>query len=137
MKSEMKLSEAIRLGAMVTWPTTGCFIEPYRRDGMQGACALGAAAIAVGMTVQDLALSRFEERFPILNTSTGLAEGSVFSTVYSAIVALNDLAMATREDIADVVERIELQQAQEALLEDAKAAHQEAQQFALAAKSLP
>ena len=93
----MRLSEAIRLGAMLKPQTTG----HYRKAG--ATCALGAAADAAGIK-RDMDNKLFL-RFPILSIED-CRDGQRMS-LYTVIWRLNDDAKLTREQIADHVATIE------------------------------
>ena len=109
----MRLSEAIRLGAMLKPQTTG----HYRKAG--ATCALGAAADAAGIK-RDMDNKLFL-RFPILSIEDWpeppvkiqrpgfLASqgGQNPMSLYTVIWRLNDDAELTREQIADYVATIE------------------------------
>ena len=81
----MRLSEAIRLGALISWPTVGAFL----RD--KEACALGAALLAMGTTTTPLAVfdrwkdDRLKCALPGLR-SRGIAFGIV-SFISTTIIA--------------------------------------------------
>ena len=107
----MRLSEAIRLGAMLKPQTTG----HYRKAG--ATCALGAAADAAGIK-RDMDNKLFL-RFPILSIEdwpeppvkiyrlTDDRDGQRRMSLYTVIWRLNDDAELTREQIADYVATIE------------------------------
>ena len=107
----MRLSEAIRLGAMLKPQTTG----HYRKAG--ATCALGAAADAAGIK-RDMGNKLFL-RFPILSIEDWpeppvkiyLDPWAVDThnrmSLYTVIWRLNDDAELTREQIADYVATIE------------------------------
>lgn len=102
----MKLSEAIRLGAL---------LKPQAFNGrsVDGSCALAAACDAVGIariTFDDGAFinySRLEGRFPLLTISVTVPTYGWSSSLSAAIYTLNDTDHWTREAIADWVESIE------------------------------
>ena len=94
----MKLSEAIRLGSLMSPQHFGGSM-----DGA-GRCALGAAADAAGLEKSALGTVpyvRLREHFPVL----GLPFGP--SDVMRHIVNLNDIFRHTREQIADWVAIVE------------------------------
>lgn len=95
----MKLSEAIKLGAMTGPQVFGNYIE----EG-GGTCALGAALRAVG---EPECLE--EEQFPILDQLADCPEcGPIIgSRVWDVVAHLNDDHRLTREAIADWVQTIE------------------------------
>ena len=103
----MRLSEAIRLGAMLKPQTTG----HYRKAG--ATCALGAAADAAGIK-RDMGNKLFL-RFPILFIEIYLDPWDILAddrdgqrmSLYTVIWHLNDDAKLTREQIADYVATIE------------------------------
>jgi hypothetical protein len=103
----MRLSEAIRLGAMLSPQTRGAF---FKRRGQEVAtCALGAAVEATGMEA-----SGGVWQWPVLNTVVPPAElpdrlrgGSHPLRVFEVIIALNDRCGWTRTAIADWIEEFE------------------------------
>ena len=103
----MKLSQAIRLGAM---------LKPKGHGGLLvngKTCALGAACEAVGITIGRVscdtkAYAEIQIRWPLLGMPANhelIPEGG--ATVMEAIWMLNDRQGLTREQIADWVETIE------------------------------
>lgn len=113
--SEMKLSEAIRLGAMNTEQARCAMRDPQGRT-----CAMGSALDAAGLldlVTGDLIYNetitlhpKVRERFPILAEDAPLTLRDGTSTtqpLYCAIAYLNDTMNWTREQIADWVETIE------------------------------
>jgi hypothetical protein len=92
----MKLSEAIRLGAMMK-PKGERFLEHEGKT-----CALGAACDAVGISTsaQNDVYGELKARWPMLNDHK----------IVVAIWDWNDISLLTREEIADWVETIENQQ---------------------------
>lgn len=105
----MRLSEAIRLGAMLRPQGRGKFLE-------QGAtCALGGALEAVGEEPMKYGMGNYgavERRWPVVNTRAphplGERAGYVYPTpIWRAIEDLNDCRGWTREQIADWLEPIE------------------------------
>lgn len=93
----MKLSEAIRLGSIMTEQASGIYFDVGVGGKPETACALGAALIAAGMT-QDIGAPYFDRlyaRWPMLDLK--LAE---------EIVRRNDSG-ESRESIADWVETLE------------------------------
>lgn len=94
----MRLSEAIRLGAMMRPQVFG----EYYVDG--GSCAMGAACEAAGVSGQQI--QRYEMQWPdIINASCPACTGHRIWA--STIVHLNDDHRWTREQIADWVQTIE------------------------------
>ena len=112
----MKLSEAIRLGAMNSPQIKGGYM-----DG-EGRCALSAACDAAGIGSVEalhggrrvLDYPKLEETFPLLAKYV-CPPGTTSTTdeVQMIIWSLNDYNGWTREQIADWVETIENQQEQE------------------------
>jgi hypothetical protein len=106
----MKLSEAIKLGAMLKPQGFG----KYQALG-GSSCALGAALDAHGVTNQnDLLEEEIDKMFPILNTDATCPmcigwESKLFGVtcVGEAIIHLNDDHGLTREQIADWVAMFE------------------------------
>lgn len=101
----MKLSEAIRLGAM---------LKPQAHLGFfdgQGTCAIGAANDAIGH-LNDLLLGRFVEfkEWPVFNMPVTDPVTQWPTRLWDAVVTLNDTHRWTRERIAAWVEGIESQQ---------------------------
>ncbi len=102
--SQMKLSEAIRLGAMVKQQATGITSSP------RGTCALGAALEAVGRDTS-------QGWFPVYDIWPIACEYVVYPgdkhtadglmLVGSCCWILNDADRWTREQIADWVETVE------------------------------
>lgn len=105
MLTNMRLSEAIRLGAM-TGPQ--CF-GAWRRD--DATCAIGAAGVAISFQGIDIS-----EAFPIMRRVASCPLGDVLGShcrwVCHVIQHLNDDHKWTREQIADLVEGLERQQAE-------------------------
>lgn len=101
----MRLSEAIRLGAMNKPQVFGALI----RDG--GTCALGAAYDAVGLLIGENAdvPCLGAEMFPLLNTASDCPDCYFVRNEFTGFVIthLNDLHQWTRERIADWVETLE------------------------------
>lgn len=100
----MKLSEAIRLGAM---------LKPQAHLGFfdgQGTCAIGAAIDAIGH-LNDLLLGRFVEfkEWPVFNMPVTDPVTQWPTRLWDAVVALNDTHRWSRERIADQVEQWELE----------------------------
>ena len=108
----MKLSEAIRLGAMIRPQVIGGYVE-------HGTCALGAAADASGIpaafdTIQNrpcIDYTALADRFPVLHAMVDHPAATlVTDCVESIIWELNDVCHWTREAIADWVATIEPQE---------------------------
>src|SRR5262245_29499142 len=101
----MRLSEAIRLGAMWSPQTRGAFFQ--RRGQEVATCALGAAFVASGMEA-------WARQWPILHAVVRPAElpdelqdRPYALRVRDVIIALNDRAGWTRTMISDWVEAFE------------------------------
>lgn len=117
----MKLSEAIRLGSMMTEKIMGSYIARNTNGVPVRTCALGAAVVATGDT-RDCIADVLEQRFPIItrmavypapltiHTPAWLTTGTA-ATIGSNIAALNDTSGWSREQIADWVQSIEEKQA--------------------------
>lgn len=118
----MKLSEAIRLGAMLRPQGRGAFFIIARsNDGESSSCALGAAfeaklGLDTAMETVELweAYSRISPKdffkiFPIMEESVAhpVHKDSTAQTVFTTVVSLNDCWGWTREQIADWVESVE------------------------------
>ena|SRR3990167_9521223 len=105
----MRLSEAIRLGAMLKPQGGGC--ESIR--SITHSCALGAALDAVGVEMRyrsgNGAYERVVELWPWLDRITATPRGPV--RALTAIYEMNDDGW-TREAIADWVATIDAQQEQ-------------------------
>lgn len=104
----MKLSEAIRLGAMSTPQTYGRMWSAVTG----GTCALGAAYYAVDSAFLTKEKFRASDHFPILekNPVVKIPVETLFNTyqkLTDVIVFLNDRFYWSRERIADWVEIIE------------------------------
>lgn len=84
----MKLSEAIRKGCKLV---PGQIKHMYWNQDRSGACALGSAMIALGIT--DLNLGRLANHFPV-----------VPHDLYLTITTWNDRENLSREEIADKLE---------------------------------
>lgn len=99
----MKLSDAIRLGAMLRPQVRG----DYFFAG--GSCAMGAAAEACGIvSSRDPRLLAFEEKTRCdLALLLCPACGAPSRTGTNVVIHLNDLHHWTREQIADWVETVE------------------------------
>ena len=104
----MKLSEAIRLGAMALPPVYG----PVFRGGPDGqpcaACAIGAALFAIGLTDMHDAVhfdSVIERVWPW--TSQAVKSPVGFGKAVNLIVVMYERHGYTREQIADWVETLE------------------------------
>lgn len=109
----MKLSEAIRLGAMIR--PQGFIIGPY--DCFRKSCALGAALEAVGLGYT-YAHQKVKERWTWINNEPVLKCPEckdVGEFQYIVGVHLNDFHRWTRERIADWVATIEPQEPDQAL----------------------
>lgn len=111
----MKLSDAIRLGAMLK-PQAACIHSPHAGGST---CGIGAAADAIGALGRpyDIASDQFamravEERWPAV-TKASAECAACGASLYGLLMIqhLNDVHHWTRERIADWVETLELQQA--------------------------
>ena len=100
-ETTMKLSEAILLGAMMS---PQAFRALFRADG---ACALGAALLAVGAP-QEPALRSVRNRWPwAVTVSANCPRCGRSCPVFGVITHLNDNHRWTRAQIAGWVARIE------------------------------
>lgn len=102
----MKLSEAIRLGAMSTEQAFGMLIS---YDKLR-ACAIGAACVAVGLDVNKIDSTvnwtPVFDRFPILKHKIPSPNGPQWD-ISCEIITMNDTERKSRQEIADYVEKIE------------------------------
>ena len=113
----MKLSEAIRLGAMATEHVTHAFII-INADGSIGTCAIGSALYAVGQHLRWSAERNYISmrwRWVVSNRAQCPGCGGHFNAM-AAIMHLNDSHRWSRERIAFFVSMIEPQE--QVLLED-------------------
>ncbi len=103
----MKLSEAIRLGAMATEQGFGA---PSIASN-EAPCALGAARIAAGLGDHCAVdcYSVLAYRWPVLYRMVANPVAGRMEYVVDAIWSLNDVHRWTREQIADWIETIEAQ----------------------------
>ena len=107
----MKLSEAMRLGAMAT---EQCFEMLY--DPITGAtCAVGSVYSAIGKLGIGYKYADLRLEFPILASVDATAcpdcgDATHIRTSCALIPHLNDVHLWTREQIADYVATIEAQQ---------------------------
>ena len=99
MNNRMKLSEAIREGAKLTAQS------PWRVKHVGSACALGAAADAVGCTIEDGGDDRLLEFFPELRNEVSAFEEFPAGNLRLLVCSLNN-GGRTRERIADIVEEL-------------------------------
>lgn len=112
-----KLSEAIRLGAMLKPQCTGKLMTV---SGPEKTCALGAALDSIGAIKRErvifqhdddaipaLRYTEPEDLWPILRTLIIHPVDAVACDLQSVIISLNDDYLWTREGIADWVETIE------------------------------
>jgi len=107
----MKLSEAIRVGALLRPPTLRRFFGVDLKTGRWCSCALGAAYEGVvgqcveGSTLDENTVQReLFRQFPMLATVVAyppMLEPDWEGTVYEVVTALNDSFWWTREQIAD------------------------------------
>lgn len=117
METNLRLSEAIRLGSMLGPQSFGTL---FCEDG--GSCALGAALRAIGSDISPhwkaigpklpLLLARadhpFNDAIQSVYVSRVDQQSEVYEgTLWSVIVSLNNTHRWTRERIADWVETIE------------------------------
>lgn len=111
----MKLSEAIRLGAMLRPQAFGDFVKRYpdSKSGLlvSATCALGAACEAAGISIDafdSLTISQEMEMFPLHAKSVHFpCQCRGFLRLRAAVAHLNDHHRWTRERIADWVEEQE------------------------------
>lgn len=114
MVTSLKLSEAIRLGAAKSLPTTGLYSK-VNEDGQICTCALGAAYLgAFGEPPEPMGIGMWTA----LKEATGLdidnhiVDHPAYNVsdwnLSSAIISLNDSNGWSREKIADWLERIGL-----------------------------
>ncbi len=119
----MKLSEAIRLGAMIRPQTYNAYFS------LGGSCVLGAAFEAAGLVKyneckEEVTLSLISDEWPFVvgrhETAISCPCCLAFGTSYinSILVHLNDYHHMTREWIADWVATIEPDEAPEPTLTD-------------------
>jgi hypothetical protein len=101
----MRLSEAIRLGAMATGHATGTSLS---NDG--NTCALGAALVAIGKATR--LYSNAFYYWPILNEQVFHPVTGECLCMLSAVRILNDDHRWTREQIADWVQTVESERQQ-------------------------
>jgi hypothetical protein len=102
----MKISEAIRLGALLTKPLEGSYAAYDETGKPVAACALGAAAHAVGALRRNLnwTFHLLNAAFPGAFVPTHLITcscGCQSSNLASFIVHLNDNHEYSRDEIAD------------------------------------
>jgi hypothetical protein len=113
----VRLSEAIRLGAMVTTPHLGALAS----EDKKATCALGAAIYAIGRLDDALGFIAAKDYDAIVSPPEWLINPEVSCpdclqiyesewALVSLIVHLNDTHLWTRERIADWVETVEAQQ---------------------------
>lgn len=101
--SPIKLSTAIRLGAMLKPQGFTEFVDELGRT-----CAIGAAADAIGKLSQIETGAESEcEFWPVLNVWANYPGGQISMSVWSIVTNLNDEEHWSRERIADFVEGIE------------------------------
>lgn len=97
--TQMKLSHAIREGAKMTAQS------PWKVKHVGSACALGAAADAVGCTIEDGGDDRLVEFFPQLMDQVPAFEEFQAGNLRLLVCSLNN-GGRTRERIADIVEEL-------------------------------
>jgi hypothetical protein len=98
-ETAMKLSEAIREGSKMTTQS------PWRVKHVGSACALGAAADAVGCTIEDGGDDRLVEFFPQLMHEVPPYEEFPKGNLRLLVCSLNN-GGRSRERIADIVEQL-------------------------------
>lgn len=98
--SEMRFSDAIRLGSMACGPARYHTVDPHGNR-----CALGAALLAVGR--KGVYLEAFDVWPAITNYMVEHPVTGRRMAVLSAVRELNDFHKWSREAIADWVETIE------------------------------
>lgn len=110
----MKLSEAIRLGAMLAPQTIGGRTDAEGRCALAGACdVLGIASVFnEGCQHQEMDYHALHARFPVLLTKVPSPTDSIYGPRELRLIIwfLNDSLGWTREAIADWIETIEAQQ---------------------------
>ncbi len=97
----MRLSEAIRLGAMLKPQTTRAFSDRGKT------CALGAALDAIGELAYPARRFNVRRRFPIVKQRAVHPIAGTSASIEDIITSLSDWWAWTRERIADWVETIE------------------------------
>jgi hypothetical protein len=95
--SQMKLSAAIRAGAKLK-PQS-----PWETKHVGSSCALGAAADAVGLTIDDGGDARLLEVWPELGDQVPIVDEIPAGTLQKLVCSLNN-GGRTREQIADIIE---------------------------------
>src|SRR5262245_27605753 len=111
----MKLSEAIRLGAMMAPEHRGPYWIRYDNGQVCGTCAMGAAYHAGGLIHSHTFLvpdSEARQTFPVLAKKVPIPDGTLVADLEEVVIHLFEWKKWTREQIADWVETIE--QAQDA-----------------------
>jgi hypothetical protein len=106
----VRLSDAIRLGAMTTRQAFNSYFVTDASGEVQKTCAIGAAAFAVGyvFTPGYDCIPSVLRRWPILNTKQFDPVEKRARILVSVIVDLNDEHHWSRGQIADWVATIEL-----------------------------
>jgi hypothetical protein len=120
--SPLKLSDAIRLGAMSLKPLVGRTVLYDTNDTLVGACALAGALHAIGWCCVSLDMNTIWKAWPWMSKTDDACaynvDGRRFvqcpacrreDPVIDVIVELNDEHLWTRERIADWVATIEPQ----------------------------
>lgn len=120
--SELKFSEAMRLGAALVPQCRGEYIHRWPSGVVSGACALGAVHVALAdraVLTDETAAKAFEDSLSdrILSDRWPFIDSAVagrcpvcalrFYTIASGVIHLNDQHKWTRERIAEWVEPIE------------------------------
>lgn len=109
------LAQAIRVGCLSSTPCIGEYVQ-FMADGSVEACALGAAALALGFdqTSDGLPTTTVRDRFPS-TCATGRfylcpSCGQAKCSLNGVITHLNDAHIWSREAIADYAEEMEKDQ---------------------------
>lgn len=120
----MKLSEAMRLGSMLTAPVKGPYVE-FKDGRVCGACALGAAAVAMGYAdkcdiepyLDDLWPGLLRMDIPTCPEPSchGGRSHDRHLTLINRVIQLFEHHDWSRERVADWIATVELQQASAAV----------------------
>jgi hypothetical protein len=122
----MRLSEAIRLGAMISPQARGHFFQQTvsGKESVIATCALGAASLAAGGSSFPIARPAFHT-WPILALTvpaaelpSGIAKGRRPLRLADLIILLNDMQGWTRTEIADWVQQFEERHLPEAVSDE-------------------
>ncbi len=110
--SIVSLADAIRQGCQATYPTRGKYLVDAFGNGYYAACALGAAAYALGIATRNEAVSEAIGRvYPELSAVTVACPQPYCdhqSTLQAIIEELNDKHFMSRPDIAAWLESLTL-----------------------------